>query len=177
MTILHVNICNLSYFICRRKPIPSLPNQASEGQAHCMMELAKRLLLEAGGSQSTVIFNASQGSQNNPQRSGIFFFLGSYLICFKLLLTTIKNFQAFTGPHRQLHICSFLIGLYALGLNNLLSASWQTRTYSTNVSWIHGQAIEIGRFNIQMKEKIICVYIYYISATRLTFRLCCYQNC
>lgn len=63
---------NLSYFLSRRKPIPSLPNQASEGQAHCMMELAKRLLLEAGGSQSTVIFNASQGSQNNPQRSGIF---------------------------------------------------------------------------------------------------------
>ncbi|VDM92573.1 unnamed protein product, partial [Litomosoides sigmodontis] len=107
---------NIFYRHNRRKPIPSLPNQASEGQAHCMMELAKRLLLEAGGSQSTVIFNASQGSQNNPQRS---------------------------GPHRQLHICSFLIGLYALGLNNLLSASWQTRTYSTNVSWIHGHAIEI----------------------------------
>lgn len=62
------------YRLFRRKPLPSLPNQASEGQAHCMMELAKRLLIEAGGSQSTVIFNASQniGGQNNPQRNGIF---------------------------------------------------------------------------------------------------------
>uniref|UniRef100_A0A915PV92 SWIM-type domain-containing protein n=1 Tax=Setaria digitata TaxID=48799 RepID=A0A915PV92_9BILA len=122
-----VEMNSLFYRHNRRKPIPSLPNQASEGQAHCMMELAKRLLLEAGGSQSTVIFNASQGSQNNPQRN---------------------------GPHRQLHICSFLIGLYALGLNNLLSASWQTRTYSTNVSWIHGQAIEIGCAAIKIVERV-----------------------
>ncbi|KAK6110582.1 hypothetical protein QQG55_40330 [Brugia pahangi] len=118
---------NVFYRHNRRKPVPSMSNQASEGQAHCMMELAKRLLLEAGGSQSTVIFNASQGSQNNQQRS---------------------------GPHRQLHICSFLIGLYALGLNNLLSASWQTRTYSTNVSWIHGQAIEIGCAAIKIVERV-----------------------
>ncbi|KAL3982274.1 hypothetical protein ACH3XW_46540 [Acanthocheilonema viteae] len=122
-----VELSNIFYRHNRRKPIPSLPNQASEGQAHCMMELAKRLLLEAGGSQSTVIFNASQGSQNNPQRN---------------------------GPHRQLHICSFLIGLYALGLNNLLSASWQTRTYSTNVSWIHGHAIEIGCAAIKIVERV-----------------------
>ncbi|VDK62505.1 unnamed protein product [Onchocerca ochengi] len=122
-----VELNSVFYRHNRRKPIPSLPNQASEGQAHCMMELAKRLLLEAGGSQNTVIFNASQGSQNNPQRS---------------------------GPHRQLHICSFLIGLYALGLNNLLSASWQTRTYSTNVSWIHGQAIEIGCAAIKIVERV-----------------------
>ncbi|VDO14634.1 unnamed protein product, partial [Brugia timori] len=60
---------NVFYRHNRRKPVPSMSNQASEGQAHCMMELAKRLLLEAGGSQSTVIFNASQGSQNNQQRS------------------------------------------------------------------------------------------------------------
>ncbi|KAM3726124.1 Zinc finger SWIM domain-containing protein [Dirofilaria immitis] len=122
-----IELNNVFYRHSRRKPIPNLPNQASEGQAHCMMELAKRLLLEAGGSQSTVIFNASQGSQNNPQRN---------------------------GPHRQLHICSFLIGLYALGLNNLLSASWQTRTYSTNVSWIHGQAIEIGCAAIKIVERV-----------------------
>ncbi|MCP9265942.1 Zinc finger SWIM domain-containing protein 8 [Dirofilaria immitis] len=122
-----IELNNVFYRHSRRKPIPNLPNQASEGQAHCMMELAKRLLLEAGGSQSTVIFNASQGNQNNPQRN---------------------------GPHRQLHICSFLIGLYALGLNNLLSASWQTRTYSTNVSWIHGQAIEIGCAAIKIVERV-----------------------
>uniref|UniRef100_A0A914R1P6 Uncharacterized protein n=1 Tax=Parascaris equorum TaxID=6256 RepID=A0A914R1P6_PAREQ len=56
----------------RRKPIPSSPNQASEAQAHYMMELAKRLLIEAGGSQNTVIFNASQnvGGQSNSQHNG-----------------------------------------------------------------------------------------------------------
>ncbi|VDN02747.1 unnamed protein product [Thelazia callipaeda] len=111
----------------RRKQALVLPNHVSEGQAHCMMELAKRLLLEAGGSQNTVIFNAAQGNQNNSLRS---------------------------GPHRHLHICSFLIGLYALGLNNLLSASWQTRTYSTNVSWIHGQAVEIGCAAIEILEEV-----------------------
>uniref|UniRef100_A0A1I8EKE8 SWIM-type domain-containing protein n=2 Tax=Wuchereria bancrofti TaxID=6293 RepID=A0A1I8EKE8_WUCBA len=94
-----VELNNVFYRHNRRKPIPSMSNQASEGQAHCMMELAKR-------------------------------------------------------PHRQLHICSFLIGLYALGLNNLLSASWQTRTYSTNVSWIHGQAIEIGCAAIKIVERV-----------------------
>ncbi|KHN87654.1 Zinc finger SWIM domain-containing protein 8 [Toxocara canis] len=117
------------YRLNRRKPIPNSPNQASEAQAHYMMELAKRLLIEAGGSQNTVIFNASQniGGQNNAQHH---------------------------GPHRQLHICSFLVGLYALGLNNLVSTSWQTRTYSTNVSWIHGQAIEIGCAAIKIVERV-----------------------
>lgn len=75
-------------------------------------------------------------------------FFKLYTAYSKFPVISVRNSQAFTGPHRQLHICSFLIGLYALGLNNLLSASWQTRTYSTNVSWIHGHAIEIGRFNI-----------------------------
>uniref|UniRef100_F1KPY7 Zinc finger SWIM domain-containing protein n=1 Tax=Ascaris suum TaxID=6253 RepID=F1KPY7_ASCSU len=117
------------YRLNRRKPIPNSPNQASEAQAHYMMELAKRLLIEAGGSQNTVIFNASQnvGGQNNAQHN---------------------------GPHRQLHICSFLVGVYALGLNNLVSTSWQTRTYSTNVSWIHGQAIEIGCAAIKIVERV-----------------------
>lgn len=171
--VINVHIFNLSYFLCRRKLIPSLPNQVSEGQAHCMMELAKRLLLEAGGSQNTVIFNASQGSQNNAQRSGIFFSYMLILSMFSLIMDYHKNLQDFAGPHRLLHICSFLIGLYALGLNNLLSASWQTRTYSTNVSWIHGQAIEIGRFNIKMRNSLnMKSYI-----IRSTFRLYCYQNC
>lgn len=30
----------------------------------------------------------------------------------------------------------------------MVSPSWQTRTYSANVSWIHGQAPEIGYFFI-----------------------------
>ncbi|MFH4973870.1 hypothetical protein AB6A40_000579 [Gnathostoma spinigerum] len=126
----HVMDCGVNYYRhSRRKPIPNSPNQASEAQAHYMMELAKRLLVEAGGNQSTVIFQASQSvvGQNNMQHN---------------------------GPHRQLHICSFLIGLYALGLNNLVSTSWQTRTYSTNVSWIHGQAIEIGTAAIKIVERV-----------------------
>uniref|UniRef100_A0A0N5AJS0 SWIM-type domain-containing protein n=1 Tax=Syphacia muris TaxID=451379 RepID=A0A0N5AJS0_9BILA len=123
------DLSNLYFRFPRRKPIPSLPNQPSEAHAHYMMELAKRLLVEAGGSQSTAVFNAAQnlGMQNNQQHS---------------------------GPHRQLHICAFLIGLYALGLSNSVSPSWQTRTYSTNVSWINGQAIEIGCSVIRIVERV-----------------------
>lgn len=81
-----------------------------------MMEFAKRILSEAGGNQSATIFNPIQNNAG----------------------------PASTGIHRNLHLCSFLTGLYALGLNNLVSPSWQTRTYSTHVSWIKSQAQEIG---------------------------------
>ena len=46
-------------------------------------------------------------------------------------------------PHKQLHICSFLIGLYALGLSNQFT-KWLQRTFSSHVSWIQDQAKEIG---------------------------------
>lgn len=49
-----------------------------------------------------------------------------------------------TGPHRNLQICAFMIGLYALGLQNCVAPNWLSRTYSSHVSWITGQAMEIG---------------------------------
>ena len=41
-------------------------------------------------------------------------------------------------------MCAFQIGLYALGLHNRVSPNWLSRTYSSHVSWIGGQAMEIG---------------------------------
>ena len=46
--------------------------------------------------------------------------------------------------YRALHMCAFQIGLYALGLHNRVSPNWLSRTYSSHVSWITGQAMEIG---------------------------------
>jgi len=88
--------------------MPSLPNQPSEASAHFMFELAKTVLLKAGGNSSTSLFiNQSPGPNN-------------------------------TQTHRALHLCAFQIGLYALGLNNCVSPNWLSRTYSSHVSWITG---------------------------------------
>lgn len=103
-----------------------LSSQATEAQAHFMVELAKRVLTEAGGNQSNTIFN----SLNNAFIGGV---------------NNAGNVNA-VSPHRHLHICSFLIGLYALGLNNRVSSTWPTRTYSTHVSWIQTQTLEIGMY-------------------------------
>jgi hypothetical protein len=46
--------------------------------------------------------------------------------------------------HRNLQICSFLLGLYSLGLNNCVQSNWFSRTYSSTVTWLNGQAAEIG---------------------------------
>lgn len=114
----------------RGKPVaPSLPGQASKAQAHFMMELAKRVLIEAGGSHSTAIFNAAQNL--NPPGAGPAHPLPG-------------------GPHPALHLAAFKIGLYALGLDNKVSTNWLTRTYSTQVSWISCQAQEIGRTAISI---------------------------
>jgi hypothetical protein len=48
------------------------------------------------------------------------------------------------GPHRNLHTCAFLVALYALGLQNCVITNWLSRTYSSHVSWISGQAADIG---------------------------------
>jgi hypothetical protein len=48
------------------------------------------------------------------------------------------------GPHRNLHTCAFLVALYALGLHNCVITNWLSRTYSSHVSWISGQAADIG---------------------------------
>ncbi|XP_064457941.1 zinc finger SWIM domain-containing protein 8 homolog [Ornithodoros turicata] len=98
-----------------KRACPSLPNQPSEASAHFMFELAKTVLTKAGGNSSTaVLFTQPSASQNHR------------------------------GPHRALHMCAFQIGLYALGLHNAVSPNWLSRTYSSHVSWITGQAMEIG---------------------------------
>lgn len=102
---------------------PTIPNQPSEAGAHFMFELAKNVLNKAGGSSSTSLFTPQPVSQNA---------------------------HAASGPHRNLHICSFLIGLYALGIHNCVTPNWLSRTYSSHVSWITGQAIEIGAVAINI---------------------------
>ncbi|XP_062851599.1 zinc finger SWIM domain-containing protein 8 [Trichomycterus rosablanca] len=94
--------------------VPHVPNQPSEAAAHFYFELAKTVLVKAGGNSSTSIFT-------QPSASG-----------------------GHQGPHRNLHLCAFEIGLYALGLHNFVSPNWLSRTYSSHVSWITGQAMEIG---------------------------------
>lgn len=92
-----------------KRIIPTAPNQPSEASAHFMFELAKNVLTKAGGNSSTSLFT-QPSNNNNP-----------------------------TGPHRNLHLCAFQIGLYALGLHNCVSPNWLSRTYSSHVSWITGK--------------------------------------
>lgn len=91
--------------------MPTVPNMPSEASAHFMFELAKNVLNKAGGTSSTSLFT-QPNTNNNP-----------------------------TGPHRNLHLCAFQIGLYALGLHNCVSPNWLSRTYSSHVSWITGKDI------------------------------------
>lgn len=92
----------------KSRMMPTVPNQPSEAIAHFMFELSKTVLGKAGGNSSTSLF--TQPTSTN---------------------TT-------TGPHRNLHLCAFQIGVYALGLNNCVSPNWLSRTYSSHVSWITG---------------------------------------
>uniref|UniRef100_A0A182SUV5 Uncharacterized protein n=1 Tax=Anopheles maculatus TaxID=74869 RepID=A0A182SUV5_9DIPT len=93
-----------------KRAYPSIPNQPSEASAHFMFELAKNVLTKAGGTSATSLFTQASTTQNHQ------------------------------GPHRGLHMCAFQLGLYALGLHNCVSANWLSRTYSSHVSWIIGQA-------------------------------------
>uniref|UniRef100_A0A182K404 SWIM-type domain-containing protein n=1 Tax=Anopheles christyi TaxID=43041 RepID=A0A182K404_9DIPT len=97
-----------------KRAYPSIPNQPSEASAHFMFELAKNVLTKAGGTSATSLFTQASTTQNHQ------------------------------GPHRGLHMCAFQLGLYALGLHNCVSPNWLSRTYSSHVSWIIGQAMDIG---------------------------------
>ncbi|RNA04312.1 zinc finger SWIM domain-containing 8 [Brachionus plicatilis] len=88
--------------------------QPSEALAHFMYEFSKTVLAKAGGSVSTSVF------------------------------LNHSNHQAGNQVHRNLHICSFLVSLYALGLHNCVQPSWLSRTYSSQVTWVNSQAVEIG---------------------------------
>ncbi|CAJ0567060.1 unnamed protein product, partial [Mesorhabditis spiculigera] len=90
----------------------------SEALVHFYMELAKKVLVEAGGSQRNDHFNLPPNQPNNPNHH---------------------------ANNRRLYIASFLIGLYALGLNNeFVNTNWQTRNYSTHVSWLTDHSMDIG---------------------------------
>ena len=102
-----------------KKACPTIPNQPSEASAHFMFELAKTILNKAGGNSSSAVHFMQQPSNN-----------------------------AHRGPHRALHMCAFQIGVYALGLHNAVT-NWLSRTYSSHVSWITGQAMEIGAAAIE----------------------------
>ncbi|ESO89038.1 hypothetical protein LOTGIDRAFT_209983 [Lottia gigantea] len=104
----------------KNRIMPTIPNQPSEASAHFMFELAKTILTKAGGNSSTSLFTQPTSNSNPP------------------------------GPHRNLHICAFQIGLYALGLSNCVSPNWLSRTYSSHVSWITGQAMDIGSVAIRI---------------------------
>ncbi|XP_031553811.1 zinc finger SWIM domain-containing protein 8-like isoform X2 [Actinia tenebrosa] len=104
----------------KKKGKKSAVNQATEAEAHFMFELAKRVLSKAGGNSSTSVFSQPSTSTNHA------------------------------GPHRGLQLCAFEMGLFALGLHNRTSVNWLSRTYSSHVSWISGQAMEIGSTAIQL---------------------------
>ncbi|MGH0164917.1 UNVERIFIED_CONTAM: hypothetical protein FKN15_076897 [Acipenser sinensis] len=93
--------------------VPHVPNQPSEAAAHFYFELAKTVLIKAGGNSSTSIFT-------HPSASG-----------------------GHQGPHRNLHLCAFEIGLYALGLHNFVSPNWLSRTYSSHAMEIGSAALNI----------------------------------
>ena len=107
----------------RRRGGKSALYQATEAEAHFMFELAKAVLSKAGGGNGTSVFTQATSSDTQA------------------------------GAHRVLQLCAFEIGLFALGLHNRTSANWLSRTYSSHVSWISGQAMEIGHQAITLLLK------------------------
>ncbi|CAP25111.1 Protein CBR-PQN-55 [Caenorhabditis briggsae] len=58
------------------------------------------------------------------------------------------------GTNRRLHLCAIAISIYALGMSNRISPSWNTRTYSTISSWITTQIDDIGASVLEMIREI-----------------------
>jgi hypothetical protein len=74
---------------------------------------------------------AKRFSSGGPQNANIFH--------------AADNLHAVNNPaDRQLQLCGFIIGLYALGIYNKISDNWSARTYSTIVSWNVAQAVDLG---------------------------------
>ena len=91
---------------------------ATEALAHFYTDLANEIHQEAGGNNNNIIFN-----NNN-----------------------FGNMNALTRIHRNLHMCSFLIGMYAVGIHNLTVRNWSSRSiFGFNVGWLHTQALDIGK--------------------------------
>ena len=93
-------------------------NRSLEAEAHFAFELAKKVLMLAGGATPlpNAIFGQAEPTSNVTQS-----------IC-----------------NRPLQLCAFELGLFALGLHNLTCFNWRSRTYSAHVSWISTQALELG---------------------------------
>uniref|UniRef100_A0A1I8GVE9 75k gamma secalin n=1 Tax=Macrostomum lignano TaxID=282301 RepID=A0A1I8GVE9_9PLAT len=89
-------------------------NKPTEALAHHMFELAKTLQHKAGGSAAS-----APVFQQDPTGGN-------------------------NGPHRYLQLAAFQVGLYALGLYNCVNSTWQSRTYSSHVSWIQNVVTEVG---------------------------------
>uniref|UniRef100_A0A914Z5G6 SWIM-type domain-containing protein n=1 Tax=Panagrolaimus superbus TaxID=310955 RepID=A0A914Z5G6_9BILA len=91
---------------------------ATEALAHFYSDLANEIHQEAGGNNNNIMFN-----NNN-----------------------FGNMNAMVRIHRNLHMCSFLIGMYAVGVHNLTVRNWSSRThFGYNVGWLHTQALDIGK--------------------------------
>ncbi|CAJ0937594.1 unnamed protein product, partial [Mesorhabditis belari] len=95
----------------------------SEAVGHHYLEFAKKIMAEAGGPQAQSREHWNNQPNPNVQQQGV---------------------------NRKLQIAAFLIGLYALGLNNLVNSTWPTRTYSQHVSWLKTQIDEIGGAAIEI---------------------------
>ena len=93
-------------------------NRSIEAEAHFTFELAKKVFMLAGGAtpspNSLFVPAETTGSVTQP-------------IC-----------------NRALQLCAFELALFALGLHNLTCSNWLSRTYSSHVSWISTQALELG---------------------------------
>ena len=93
-------------------------NRSLEAEAHFTFELAKKVLMLAGGVAPSPNSIFGQGEPTNTVTQSI---------C-----------------NRALQLCAFELGLFALGLHNKTCFNWLSRTYSAHVSWISTQALELG---------------------------------
>ena len=98
--------------------------RALEAEAHFTFELAKKVLMLAGGATPSPnsIFGQAEPTSNVTQS-----------IC-----------------NRSLQLCAFELGLFALGLHNTTCFNWLSRTYSAHVSWISTQALELGNIALSI---------------------------
>lgn len=105
----------------------------TESLAHHMFELAQTVLQKAGipDDSSTPVFRVNNNNTNSTVNHG----------------SNPHSGVSSTSSHlaqRNLQLCAFQLGLYALGLYNNLNPLWQSRTYSSHVAWISTQIVDFG---------------------------------
>ncbi|ESO11610.1 hypothetical protein HELRODRAFT_190028 [Helobdella robusta] len=144
----------------KHRVMPSLPNQPSEALAHFMFELAKTVLVKAGGNTSTSLFtqyevvqldfNNDNNNNNNNSNNIINNTSNNNNVTNTNNNNNSNSGSSTGGPHRALHLCAFQIFLYGLGVYNCVSPNWFSRTFSSHVSWVSGQAGDIGTAAIKI---------------------------